>query len=58
MSIGHARERVLRDYINNTPGGAKRLAEAAVSCIPWAALKDLTEALDLEFKAQEIKRNS
>lgn len=56
MKIGEAREKVLLDFVRNTPRGAEELAILAISALPYSQLKTLTEGLDIEHKALIVKR--
>ena len=58
MRLIDAREKVLRDYIENTPNGAKRLAQAAVSILSSSALARLAEALELDQKVKQTYRQA
>jgi len=57
IRIGDVREQVLWNMINNTPGGSKKIAIYAVSCLPHASLKKLCEALDLEEEVKKLKKS-
>ncbi len=54
--IGVIREIVLREYISYTPNGAEKLANAAISCLPYSQLKKLVEALELEREVEKAKK--
>ena len=58
MSIHEARENVLWKFVNNNPGGNKKLATAAISCLPYSSLKKLVEALELDGEVKKEKASA